>query len=260
MAVDEYTEFCSGLRRLTGVDLTAYKRQQMERRIRSFIQRRSVPTLGAYLGLLERDGHELDGFLDRLTINVSELYRNPEQYETLRTRVIPEIAATGGMLRAWSAGCSFGAEPYTLACMLAEALPDTGAFEVVGSDIDRRVVDRARRGWFAGADMRNVPQAVRERWFEPQDDGFVARTELRNHLRFRCENLLTDRFTPAWHLILCRNVVIYFTDTARDDVHARLAAALRPGGYLMIGATERVMDPRRIGLEPAYPFIYRKAA
>jgi chemotaxis protein methyltransferase CheR len=259
MAVDEYTEFCSGLQRLTGVDLSAYKRQQMERRVRSFVQRRSVPTLGAYLGVLERDTHELDGFLDRITINVSELYRNPEQYETLRTRVIPDLAAAAGPLRVWSAGCSYGAEPYTLACMLAETLPAGAGFEVVGSDIDRRVTARALRGRFSDADMRNVPDAVRERWFAPSDDGFEARPELRAHLRFRRENLLTDRYQPGWHLILCRNVVIYFTDDARDDVHARLAQALRPGGYLMIGATERVMNPRRIGLEPAFPFIYRKA-
>lgn len=257
--VDEYSEFCLGLERLTGVDLSAYKRQQMERRIRTFVHRKSVPTLAEYLRLIERDGQELDGFLDRLTINVSELYRNPEQYETLRARVIPELH-TALPMRVWSAGCSYGAEPYTLACMLAETLPPGSRFEVVGSDIDRRVVSRAQRGWFAEADMRNVPPKVRRLYFDALDGGFMAKQNLRGHLRFRVENLLTDRFQTGYDLICCRNVVIYFTDAARDAVHAGLARSLRRGGYLMVGATERVTDPRTIGLEPAFPFIYKKVA
>jgi chemotaxis protein methyltransferase CheR len=106
--------------------------------------------------------------------------------------------------------------------------------------------------------MRNVPQHVRDRWFDPADGGFTARPELRAHLRFRIENLLTDRPRPGWDLILCRNVVIYFTDTARDGVHAGLARALRPGGFLMIGAAERVADTRGAGLQQVHPFIYRK--
>jgi hypothetical protein len=135
VTVDEYVEFCSGVRRLTGVDLSAYKRKQMERRIRSFVQRNGAPSLGGYLHVLEGDEGELDGFLDRITINISELYRNPDRYETLRTAVLPEITAGLRPPRVWSAGCSYGAEAYTLACMLAEVLPATSPFEVVGSDI-----------------------------------------------------------------------------------------------------------------------------
>ena len=86
--VDEYVEFCSGLRRLTGVDLTSYKRQQMERRIRTYVDRKAAPTLAAFLRHIQASPPDLDDFLDRITINVSELYRNPEQYELLRTQVL----------------------------------------------------------------------------------------------------------------------------------------------------------------------------
>ncbi len=256
---DEYIDFSTGLKRLTGIDLGSYKRQQMERRIRSYVDRMPVSGLAEFLRLIEKSQEELDTFLDRITINVSELYRNPEQYETLRTKVVPELRAANP-IRVWSAGCSYGAEAFTVACMLSEELGGTAHFEIVGSDIDRRVVHRAERGFFSDADMRSVPAKVRERWFERQDSGFQAREQLKHHLRFRREDLLHDRFQNGWDLVLCRNVVIYFTDKARDQVHQGLAKVLRPGGYLMVGSTERVADPHAIGLEPAYPFIYRKVA
>ena len=255
--VDEYVEFCSGLRRLTGVDLTSYKRQQMERRIRTYVDRKAAPTLAAFLRHIQASPPDLDAFLDRITINVSELYRNPEQYELLRTNVLPQLRPAPAGPRVWSAGCSYGAEAYTLATLLQ----DEGAarFQVLGTDIDRRVLERAQRGWFSDGDMRSVPPRIRERYFEARDGGYRAGDEVRGHLRFQTQDLLKDRYAPGWDLVLCRNVVIYFTDAARDHVHRSIAGALRPGGYLMVGATERVADPRAIGLEPVHPFIYRKA-
>jgi chemotaxis protein methyltransferase CheR len=258
VAVDEYVEFCSGLRRLTGVDLGSYKRQQMERRIRSYVDRKAAPTLQAFLRHIQASPTDLDDFLDRITINVSELYRNPEQYELLRTRVLPDLRGGATGLRVWSAGCSYGAEAYTLATMLSDG--GTARFQVTGTDIDRRVLERAERGWFSDNDMRSVPAGIRERFFEARDGGFRAGDGLRAHLRFQTHDLLKDRYQPGWDLVLCRNVVIYFTDEARDQVHRSIAAALRPGGYLMVGATERVAEPRAMGLEPVHPFIYRKAA
>jgi len=256
--VDEYVEFCSGLRRLTGVDLTSYKRPQMERRIRTYVDRKAAPTLAAFLRHIQTSPGDLDDFLDRITINVSELYRNPEQYELLRTKVLPELRPAPTGLRVWSAGCSYGAEAYTLATLLRDE--GVTRFEVLGTDLDRRVLERAARGWFSDGDMRSVPARVRDRHFEARDGGFRAGDPLRGHLRFQTQDLLKDRYTSGWDLVLCRNVVIYFTDGARDQVHRNIATALRPGGYLMVGATERVSDPRAIGLEPVHPFIYRRAA
>ena len=114
-------------------------------------------------------------------------------------------------------------------------------------------------GWFSANDMRSVPPRVREKYFDPLDGGSMAKPLLRGRLRFKLEDLLRDRYQTGWDLVLCRNVVIYFTDEARDQVHAGIGRALRPGGYLMVGATERVTNPTACGLEPVCPFIYRKA-
>jgi chemotaxis protein methyltransferase CheR len=257
MTVDEYTEFCSGVRRLTGIDLSAYKRRQMERRIRSYVTAERSASLAALLDAIRGSIADRDRFLDHITINVSELYRNPEQYTALRRSVLPTLRGAAD-LRIWSAGCSYGAEAYTLACELLEVLGADARFTVTGTDIDRRIVARANRGWFSPADVRNVPPPVLKRYFEPGQDGYVARPVLRSHVRFVAGDLLRDSYRTGWDLVLCRNVVIYFTEDHRDEVHRKLAAAIRPGGHLMVGSTERVADATALGLRCTHPFIYER--
>jgi chemotaxis protein methyltransferase CheR len=255
---DEFMEFCEGVRVLCQVDLAQYKRGQMERRVRSFAERKGITDLGDYLILLRRSADEVDEFLDRVTINVSQLWRNPEQWALLAERVIPELAA-GGRIRCWSAGASYGAEAYTLAATCRAIAPAT-TVSILGTDIDKRMVERAREGFFTDEDGRTAPPLQLERWFEPVTGGFQAKDELKRLVRFDVGDLL--RIQPkrsAYDLVLCRNTVIYFNEEVRDALHARLAESLRPGGFLLVGSTERVSNADEIGLTPAYPFTYRKA-
>lgn len=263
-ARDDYVVFQMGLRRLAGIDLAYYKRRQMERRTRAFAARQGVSgDLVDYLEVLKRDRGQLDLFLDRMTINVSQLWRNPEHFRTLETKILPDLSERVGRsrhLEIWSAGCSYGAEAYTLAVICREhadllSLPP----RIMGSDIDPRMIERARTGWFSNDDARTAPPRALQRYFERADGGWRASDEIRKLVTFRTENLFDTRESKL-DLILCRNVAIYFTDTARNELHKIFSDALNPGGYLMIGATEVVVDPRGIGLERAYPFVYRKAA
>jgi chemotaxis protein methyltransferase CheR len=259
LAAEEYRGFCTGVQRLCGIDLAQYKRAQMERRIRTFAERRGITRLSEYLGVLAKSKEELDAFLDRVTINVSQLWRNPEQWELLRTKVLPEFAERG-RLRAWSAGSSYGAEAYTLAATCAEVLPHARV-EIVGTDIDRRMVERARAGVFSLDDARDVPRVQRGRWFDERDGKLHADPKLRKLCRFDTGDLLTMRpVQQAYDLVLCRNTVIYFTPEVKDALHARIAAAIAPGGYFMVGSTERISDPAGLGLELAHPFVYRRVA
>jgi chemotaxis protein methyltransferase CheR len=256
---DDYADFCEGVRGLCAVDLSQYKRGQMERRIRSFARRRGSEGLVDYLGVLETRRDELDDFLDRMTINVSQLWRNPEQWALIGDTILPELAADRRPISAWSAGCSYGAEAYTLAALCREHVP-AARTSIRGTDIDKRVVERARAGRFSDEDARSAPRDVLERHFEPAGGGWQARRELLAMCRFEVGDLLHLRVAPArLDLVLCRNTVIYFTDEVRDALHARLAAALRPGGYLVIGSTERIHEPRELELVPTHPFVYRKA-
>jgi chemotaxis protein methyltransferase CheR len=256
---DEYVVFCEGVRQVTGIDLLQYKRGQMERRVRTFAERRGAATLADYLATIRRDSAHLDEFLDRVTINVSQLWRNPDLWERLAKNVLPELAGRG-RIRAWSAGCSYGAEAYTLAALCREVVPGTRV-DVVGTDIDARMVRRAREGRFSAEDARDVPRASLGRWFEQHGSELRVRRELQSSVRFETGDLLHDRFPAgAYDLVMCRNVVIYFTDPVRKQLHARLAQSLRPGGYLLIGSSERVASPREIGLSPLQPFIYQRTS
>jgi chemotaxis protein methyltransferase CheR len=256
---DDYVAFCDGIRALCEIDLAQYKRGQMERRIRSFARRRGVDGLDAYLLLLRRDPAELDEFLDRMTINVSQLWRNPEQWRFIGATLLPELAEGGRSISAWSAGCSYGAEAYTVAALARTHVPDAHV-TIRGTDIDKRMIERARVGRFSDEDARTAPRAELERWFERVDGGWQAKRELIAMCRFEVGDLLRMRVPHArLDLVLCRNTVIYFTDEVRNALHARLADALRPGGYLVIGSTERVHEPREIGLTPTHPFVYRKS-
>jgi chemotaxis protein methyltransferase CheR len=258
LAHDEYVQFCEEVRHLCSVDLLQYKRGQMERRIRSFASRRGADRLGDYLTLLQGGRDELEQFLDRVTINVSQLWRNPEQWARLATDVLPELARAK-RIRAWSAGASYGAEAYTLAAVCLDAARGARV-EIRGTDIDARMVARAHEGRFSAEDARTAPAAALRRWFEPAEhNGWRARPELRRLVSFETGDLLRMRFPrESYDLVLCRNTVIYFTDEVRDRLHARLAETLRPGGWLLVGSTERVAQPMNKGLEPIVPFFYRK--
>ena len=256
---DDYEAFCAGVRRLCGIDLLQYKRAQMERRIRSFATTRGVEDLVAYAALLGREAAELDRFLDRVTINVSQLWRHPDQWETLAEHVLPDLAATG-RVRAWSAGCSYGAEAYTLAAVCRDVTPGAEV-SILGTDIDRRAIERARRGVFTREDARDAPPTALGAHFDFRDGAWRARAELRDAVRFQVADLLRMA-TPrgVFDLVICRNTVIYFNEDVRDALHGRLAAALRVGGRLLVGATERVSEPYHHGLESELPFVYRRAA
>ncbi|MBV8220199.1 MAG: protein-glutamate O-methyltransferase CheR [Solirubrobacterales bacterium] len=257
-AADDYVAFCEGLRHLCGIDLSQYKRPQMERRLRSFFARQGYAKLTDSLARLRSDKQQLEELLDRVTINVSQLWRHPDQWVRLEDGLLAELAVNG-RLRAWSAGCSYGAEAYTLAAVCREAIPGA-TVRILGTDIDQHMVARAKVGTFTSEDARTAPPEAMDRWFEPTDTGWRAKHELRAMTHFEVGDLLKLQ-PPAssYELIMCRNTVIYFAERIRDELHARLAHALRSGGLLVIGGTERISDAGALGLSTIHPFIYRKS-
>jgi chemotaxis protein methyltransferase CheR len=257
-ATDDYAVFCEGLRRICGVDLTQYRRPQMERRLRTFFSRLGIEDLAETLPMLRADRELLDNLLDRVTINVSQLWRHPAQITELEQSVLPELADGALRVRIWSAGCSYGAEAYTIAAICRASIPAT-TVSILGTDIDRRMVERAQAGRFSLDDARTVPEPTMRAAFDRVQDGWQAHDALRRMMRFEVGDLLRLQPQPDSHdLIVCRNTVIYFSEPVRDVLHARLTASLRPGGYLLVGATERVANASSLGLTPTAPFFYRK--
>jgi chemotaxis protein methyltransferase CheR len=248
--------------RITGLDLTSYKAPQMQRRLLALLARVQVNSFAEYARLLERDAARRHEFRDYVTINVSEFFRDAERFGELERRVLPELlaAAASRGLNVWSAGCSIGAEPYSIAMLLRELGPGRH-HQVLGTDIDQTILARAQEGaGYTAADLRNVGVERLERWFIKQPDGlYRVGAAPRALVTFRPHDLLKDPYPHGpFDLIACRNVVIYFTDAAKEHIYAQFVRALRPGGVLFVGGTEAILKPNGLDLQVLGPGFYRK--
>ncbi len=238
---------------LCGVDLNAYRKPQLLRRLRSLLERKRADSLYGLARLLE-EPDELEEFKVFLTINVSEFFRNQQWFAQLEQEVLPQLPA--GPLRVWSAGCANGAEAYTLAMVLRRQRPGIRHY-ILGTDVDGPSLTRARAAVYTATDVKAVPEDILRREFIIEGDRYCLRPEIRLMVHFARHDLLRDPYPRGLDLIACRNVVIYFTDEAREQVYTRLRQSLRAGGFLFVGGTETVLSPRRFGFEQYRPFFYR---
>lgn len=255
---DDYVLFCRAVFTQTDLDLGAYKRNQMERRVRGMAAQAGAQDLTEFWALLRRDAQALRTFLDKVTINVSEFLRNPEKFEEFRAVIFPELFQARRPLLIWSAGCSYGAEPYSIALLLRELTPGV-KHRIWASDVDDGVLARARQGAFTAADLKHVPDALKARYFTAgPSDMYTVTPALRQGVEFARHDLLRDPFPTRVDVIFCRNVVIYFNDVAKERLFRGFFEALRPGGYLLVGSTERIASAAAIGFQAVRQFWYRR--
>lgn len=257
----EFERFTRGIRKLWNIDLGSYGQRQLHRRLRGMMARGHAETLDEFLAFLAKNPAESELLKDRFTINVSEFFRDAHLFAKLEKMLGPGGECANAR-KVWSAGCSYGAEPYTLAMILSDAGRGSDC-QVHATDIDQGALDRARAAVFTERDIRNVGEQRRKRYFTLNDDGtYTITSRLRPRVLFSKLDLLAPggRQPMNCDLILCRNVIIYFTDDAKADVQRMLVKSLRPGGVLLIGATERVPDAQGLGLQSMGPFFYKKVA
>ena len=253
-----YARLAGGLRGLLGIDLDQYRPAQMWRRVNGFATSRGLVDADALLIACKDRPDLLAELRDMLTINVSEFFRDPAAWQRLGQRIADQAAGRPGF-RAWSAGCSVGFEPYSLAMLATEVAPNA-LIRIVASDIDRTALDVGRAGRFDLSRAPGVSPARRDRFMVPDGSKWIFRPEVRAMIAFRQHDLLDQpTAVKTYDLVLCRNVVIYFTDGAKTAVHRRLVEALKPGGLLFVGATEAILQPRRFGLRVDGPGFYVRA-
>jgi chemotaxis protein methyltransferase CheR len=256
----EFEAFRQHAYRITGLDLTSYKAPQMHRRLSALLMRLRISTFAEYARVLERDAQRRDEFRDYVTINVSEFFRDVDRFGDLERRVLPGLLDRGYGLRVWSAGCSIGAEAYSIAILLHE-LAAGRMHTILATDIDTTILQRARAGTgYIAADVRNAGTDRIRRWFLPAADGrFTVGPAARVGVRFSKHDLLCDEYPRGpFDLIACRNVVIYFTEEAKERIYQGFVDALAPGGVLFLGGTEAIMRPQSLGLIVTGPGFYRK--
>lgn len=252
-----YAYFLRRTLQITGIDLARYKEGQMRRRLGTLMVRHGAQSFVQYYKMLEQDAQLLQEFRDFFTINVSEFFRDPIRFQQLQTVVLPELMRHRRKLRFWSAGCSNGAEPYTLAIIMEEmAYPD---YSILATDIDEASLARAITGAAYGPrDIKNVPPELMAKCFLKHGNTYDVKPKVKAKVQFRHHDLLADPFEDNFDLISCRNVIIYFTQDAQDRLFRQLYNSLNPGGALFLGAAEVMMHPRKIGFEPRFFSFYFK--
>ncbi len=254
----DYEYFKREIMALTSIDLNSYKEKQMKRRIDTLISKHSINGYDQYMKALKTNREYFDEFVNYITINVSEFYRNPEQWKILDEVVIPElIDKFGRNLKIWSAACSTGDEPYSLVMALSKHIP-LNQIKIYATDLDKQVIAKAKVGLYAEKSIAAVPPEFKKKYFTMVGPSYKIADEIKARVEFREHNLLKDAYPSDYHLIVCRNVLIYFTEEAKDGVFRKFNHSLARGGLLFIGSTEQIINYREIGFERKNSFFYFK--
>lgn len=253
----DYENFITKVYQKTGINLALYKEAQMKRRLTSLYQKKGYTSFNEFFQALNRDNELMNEFLDRMTINVSEFYRNGKRWEVLDRTILPELLSNNSNPKIWSAACSTGEEPYTLAMVLSKHVP-LSRLQILATDIDENVLAKAKLGIYSERSLNEVPKEIVKKYFNPEGSYFKVTEEIKKTVIFKKQNLLADHFGGPFDLIVCRNVLIYFTEEAKEELYQKFSSALKPGGILFVGSTEQIFNPNTYGFETADTFFYRK--
>ncbi|MDQ2665869.1 MAG: protein-glutamate O-methyltransferase CheR [Gemmatimonadota bacterium] len=249
----EFSALTAKIARDKGFGCASYKEKCLRRRIAVRMRARGVHTYGDYARVLDTDGSEYERLLDALTINVTKLFRNWETYDVIARRVVPVLwERATSVISVWSAGCSSGEEPYSLAALFhqhAESLGQLdalgGRVKILGSDIDARCLADAERGNFEDGDFADTPAELRRRYFAAEAP-FTIIPDVKRLVRFERRDLLAEGPPPGLHqLIVCRNVLIYFDRETQERLFDKFYSALAPNGFLVLGKVETLLGAAR---------------
>ncbi len=253
----EYRYFVNKAKALTNIDLENYKPWQIQRRLTFIMEQAGTADYMEYADILASDEAKLTQFVNWVTINVSEFYRDTNKFRELREIILPPLLERNRRLKIWSAGCSNGAEPYTTALILEDMTPGVN-HEIIGTDLDSRILKTAREARYLERDVKNVPKHLFQRFFTQDGETYVLSDEIKKRVNLKKHDLLKDIYDSDFDLILCRNVVIYFTNEAKDNIYSRFWASLKDGGVLFVGGAESILNAKELGFKVLAPFFYAK--
>jgi len=245
--MNDYEVFKKNINNLVNIDLDYYKEKQMLRRITSLMKRNGFDNFHDYFNKLKNDKFLLDQFVNYITINVSEFYRNMSQWEILERDILPKmIGDKKKPLHIWSSACSTGEEPYSLAVLTkTSGIYESNEVEIVGTDINKKVLNIAQKGAYNknSLSFRRIPQQWLQTFFHETTTSYEIKDSVKEMVSFRYLNLLDEKEyceKETYDVIFCRNVLIYFDDETIKKVVTRFYNALKKGGYLFLGHAETI--------------------
>lgn len=254
----EYALFVQKFHRYSGIDLALYKEAQMNRRLRTLFKKRGFERYDDYFYHVQKNQEAYLELIDRMTINVTEFYRNKQRWEILENVVIPYLLKEKSALKCWSAACSTGEEAYTLVMTLNRYLP-FHRIHVLATDIDETVLEGAKKGAYEENALKGCEEEQIKKHFTKDENGrYHVKDEVKRCVTFKKHNLLQDTFEEDYDLIICRNAMIYFTEAAKELLYRKFRDALSETGVFFVGSTEQIFNPKKYGFEVFDAFFYRK--
>jgi len=261
MTDEEYQVLKNKVLKLTGIDLDSYKSLQMRRRLAFFIEKSNGLDVPDYCRKIETEKDSLVKLRDFITINVTEFFRDEWAFTELEKSILPALIRIKRTLRVWSAGCSNGGEPYSLA-MLLKSITGSSLHKILATDVDELSLAKAAAGGpYSPDSARGVPAQYVNQYFTSTDaDALWVKPEIRNMVRFARHNMLSEPFEQGFDLVCCRNVTIYFTDEAKNKLNQQIHGSLNNSGVLFTGSTEFIHNATAIGFNKLSNCFYQKGA
>jgi len=247
----------------SGITFTSTNRSILESRLRERLREKGISSVKEYFDKVKNDAGELKGFLDSITTNLTRFFRNQAQFDAFQHYVIPEIMRIRGnpcSIRIWSAGCSTGEEPYSLAMLLNEIVPRPWNFEILASDISLKCLMTAKEGFYADNRLEGIPPNYLLKYFDKVDGGYKVHADIQSKIRFDYHNLKNDSQQRNLDVVFCRNVIIYFDDVAQAAVIKRFWDSMASKSFLFIGHSESLFGMKTDFefLKTEWATLYRK--
>ena len=225
----------------TNINFECYRESYLKRRIKVRLSATKTHTYSNYMQYLKTNPNEYDLLINDLTINYTKFFRDSDVYVFLKQTLFPELVASKSWIRIWSAGCSTGEEPYSLAMLAHEVLKQTKSnsrITIYASDLDKNSLAKARNGEYTSRMIQGIEEEIINKYFEHDNDTYTIKKSVKQLVHFEEQDLMTPPRHQNLDLILCRNVMIYFSRQIQQKIHMNFYEALRCGGYLITGKTE----------------------
>jgi chemotaxis protein methyltransferase CheR len=238
----------------------------LESRLKEQLREKKIETVQAHYREITSDKEKLKLFLDAITTNLTSFFRNIAQFNAFEKFVVPELINTikkgtpGNTIKVWSAGCSTGEEPYTIAMLLSEILPPNWKFELLASDLSLKCLMTAKEGFYADNRVVGIPDNYLVKYFDKVEGGYHIKSDIHSKIKFDYHNLKNDSGHRGFDIIFCRNVIIYFDEAAQLAVINRFWEAMASKSFLFIGHSESLfgMDTKFEFLKTEWATLYRK--
>ncbi|GAB1482565.1 protein-glutamate O-methyltransferase CheR [Treponema sp.] len=249
----------------SGIHFSATNRSILESRLKERLREKKIEHIRTYYDLIVKDKEEMKLLLDLVTTNLTRFFRNQAHFDALEKFVIPEVLKLKKMgndrkVKIWSAGCSTGEEPYTIAMMMKELLPAGYTAEIIASDISLKSLMVGKEGFYADARITGIPEKHLKRHFDKVEGGYRIHEDLKSMIRFDYHNLKNDSGLRDLDVVFCRNVLIYFDEVAQKAAIERFWDAMAPKSFLFIGHSESLfgMNTRFEFVKTEWACFYRK--